>query len=107
MAGNAPHYTIADKLPIVQSKDVRATLMTFDPGQEIPWHSHTFVDDTSFCLKGEVELSFRGPDEAVRLSCGQWRKVPAGREHRVRCLGPGQCQVLLVQGVGEYDFKPA
>jgi len=105
MAENKPAYTIAHKNVIAMSQDVRVTLMTFDPGQEIPWHNHSNVTDTSFCLKGEVELSLRGPDETVRLTPGQWRKVPSGMSHRVLCLGPGQCEVLLVQGVGQYDFK--
>ena len=107
MAGSKPAYAIANKQSIAQSPDVRVTLMTFDPGQEIPWHTHSNITDTSFCLKGEVELSLRGPDETVRLTSGQWREVHIERAHRVRCLGPGQCEVLLVQGVGEYDFMPA
>ena len=103
-----PAYSIKDKLSIVQSEDVRATLMTFDPGQEIPWHTHTRVTDTSFCLEGDVELALRGEGEqAQRLGPGQWRQVPPGQAHRVRCLGPGPCRVLLVQGVGPYDFVPA
>lgn len=107
MAESKPAYTIANKQSIAQSADVRVTLMTFDPGQEIPWHAHSNVTDTSFCLKGEVELAMSGPDEALRLTPGQWKQVPIGRAHRVRCTGPGQCEVLLVQGVGEYDFMPA
>lgn len=107
MSQSKPAYSIKDKLSIAQSPDVRVTLMTFDPGQEIPWHTHSNVTDTSFCLEGDVELALRGPEESVGLSCGQWRQVPAGRSHRVRCLGPGECRVLLVQGEGEYDFMPA
>jgi quercetin dioxygenase-like cupin family protein len=105
MAEQKPPYQIARKQVIAMSQDVRATLMTFDPGQEIPWHSHSNVTDTSFCLKGEVELSLKDPDETTVLTPGQWRAVPQGAAHRVRCLGPGQCEVLLVQGVGAYDFK--
>lgn len=102
-----PSYQIANKQVIAQSPDVRVTLMTFDPGQEIPWHTHSNVTDTSFCLKGEVEISLRQPDETVVLTPGQWKETTIERPHRVRCLGPGQCEVLLVQGVGVYDFMPA
>ncbi|GFK93019.1 hypothetical protein NNJEOMEG_00848 [Fundidesulfovibrio magnetotacticus] len=101
-----PAYAIADKLVVAQGKDVRATLMTFEFGQEIPWHSHTHVTDSSFCLEGAVEIAFRGPDETRVLGCGEWLQATVGRAHRVRCLGPGPCRVLLVQGVGEYDFVP-
>ncbi|WP_243357814.1 cupin domain-containing protein [Fundidesulfovibrio terrae] len=107
MAENKPAYTIADKLPIVATPDVKVTLMTYAPGQEVPWHSHTTVTDSTFCLAGDVELAFRDPEEAVLLKPGDFRQVPPGRTHRVRCLGPDPCKVLLVQGVGAYDFKPA
>ena len=103
----AAPYTIAAKQSIAQAPGLRVTLMTLDPGQEIPWHSHSFVADTSFCLQGRVEISLRGPEETVNLTCGSHLGVPVGRPHRVVCAGDGQCRVLLVQGVGEYDFLPS
>jgi len=102
----AAPYTIAAKQSIAQTPGLRVTLMTLDPGQEIPWHSHTQVADTSFCLKGRVTISLRHPDATVHLLPGDYQEVPVGRPHRVRCEGEAQCQVLLVQGVGEYDFLP-
>ncbi|MFZ5428478.1 MAG: cupin domain-containing protein [Thermodesulfobacteriota bacterium] len=107
MADDKPAYTIAAKLPIIDAPGVKVTLMTYEPGQEVPWHSHTTVTDAAFCLKGEVELAYRDPDESVTLAPGGWRQVPPGRVHRVRCAGPGPCEVLLVQGVGAYDFVKA
>lgn len=107
MEDSKPVYTVTKKQVIADSSDVRVTLMTFDPGQEIPWHTHSNITDTSFCLKGEVEISLRTPDETLRLTPGDWKEVTIERPHRVRCVGPGQCQVLLVQGVGAYDFMPA
>lgn len=99
-----PPYEITGRQTIAQTPEMRVTLMTLDPGQEIPWHTHSRVADASFCLKGRARLSFRDPEETVDLSPGDWRRVEPGRPHRVRCEGDGQCQVLLVQGVGEYDF---
>lgn len=103
----AAPYTIAAKQSIAQAPGLRVTLMTLDPGQEIPWHSHSQVADTSFCLKGQVEISLRDPEETVRLASGDFQEVPVGRPHRVLCVGEAQCRVLLVQGVGDYDFLPA
>lgn len=105
MAESKPAYTIAAKLPIIATLDVKVTLMTYEPGQEVPWHTHATITDATFCLKGDVELACRDPEEADRLAPGDWRQVAPGRAHRVRCLGPEPCQVLLVQGVGEYDFN--
>lgn len=137
-------YSIADKLPIVSTPDVKVTLMTYAPGQEVPWHTHSTITDSTFCLEGQVELCLGPPGLAacapdaphspqgrrhpsasstatpapaptpasapesgpVLLGPGDWREVPPGTPHRVRCLGPGQCRVLLVQGVGAYDFVP-
>ncbi len=103
----AAPYTIAAKQSIAQAPGLRVTLMTLDPGQEIPWHSHSQVADTSFCLQGMVEISLREPDETVALTCGSHLEVPVGRPHRVACTGDAQCRVLLVQGVGQYDFLPS
>lgn len=99
-----PPYEIAGRQTIAQCAEVRVNLMTLDPGQEIPWHTHTRVADASFCLKGRVRLFLRDPEETADMAPGDWRRVDTGRPHRVLCLGDDQCQVLLVQGVGEYDF---
>ena len=99
-----PQYTIAGKQSIAQTQDLRVTVMTLNPGQEIPRHSHTQVKDTTFCLKGQVEVSLGQPEETLILNQGEWIEIAPGRAHRVRCLGEAQCQTLLVQGVGEYDF---
>jgi len=107
MMPTPPPYAIAGKLSIAQTSDLRVTLMDFAPGQEIPWHRHKAVDDTSFCLLGSVEISTQSPRETTVLRPGEHKRIPAGQPHRVRCLGDEPCRVLLVQGVGAYDFLPA
>ncbi|WP_243312578.1 cupin domain-containing protein [Fundidesulfovibrio agrisoli] len=107
MQTSPPPYAIAGKQTIAQTPELRVTLMDFAPGQEIPWHRHNTVDDTSFCLKGAVEISTTDPDETHAIAPGEFKRIPAGTPHRVRCLGPEPCRVLLVQGVGAYDFLPA
>ena len=100
-------YAIAGKQSIASTDLLRVTLMDFDPGQEIPWHRHSHVDDTSFCLAGSVEITTRQPDAVTVLSPGEHLRVPVGTPHRVCCVGSAPCRVLLVQGLGAYDFLPA
>lgn len=100
-----PQYTIAGKQAIVESPDVRVTLMTLAPGEATPWHRHTVVADTTFRLDGEVEVQAKEPEEAIRLMPGQPCRMEPGRPHRVANAGSGPCRFLLVQGVGPYDFN--
>lgn len=106
----SPHYSIAARQSIVETPDVRVTLMTLAPGEATPWHSHSIVADTAFRLDGEVEVQARGPEgavEAIRLAPGVPCRMEPGRVHRVANAGPGVCRFLLVQGVGAYDFLKA
>lgn len=41
----AAPYAIAAKQSIAQTPELRVTLMTLDPGQKIPWYTHSLVSD--------------------------------------------------------------
>jgi len=108
----SPHYAIAGRQSIVETPEVRVTLMTLAPGEATPWHRHSVVVDTAFRLDGEVAVEVRGPDvdsqtERVALQPGAPCRVEPGRAHRVVNAGSGPCRFLLVQGVGVYDFVKA
>lgn len=102
---DTPQYTIAGRQPVIETPEVRVTLMTLAPGEATPWHTHSVVADTAFRLDGEVEVRAREPEEAIRLLPGQPCVMPPGRPHRVANAGDGPCRFLLVQGVGPYDFN--
>ena len=53
-----------------------------DPGEAIPWHRH-------------------------QLGAGQAARVTPPTVHHVSNPGKGPCRVLLIQGVGKYDFVKA
>ena len=99
-----PPYSIAGKEPILETGDARVTLMTLAPGEGTPWHRHSAVTDTAFRLDGAVEVQAREPEEAIRLAPGIPCRMEPGRPHRVLNAGDGPCRLLLVQGVGTYDF---
>mgnify|MGYP003818240121 CR=1 FL=1 len=98
-------YTIAGRRNVIATPEVRVTLMTLAPGEATPWHTHSAVTDTAFRLDGEVEVQARAPEESVRLAPGEPCAISPGRPHRVANAGPGPCRLLLVQGVGPYDFN--
>jgi quercetin dioxygenase-like cupin family protein len=91
---------------LVQTEDVRVVEMTLEPGETIPWHYHTHVADTFFCLEGELEIEFENPTGGALLLAGDRAPVEARRPHQVVCSGESSCRFLLVQGVGRYDYVP-
>lgn len=91
---------------IAKGTDVGVQERTLAPGQEIPWHYHTVITDTTCCLEGTVQIEMLGPPERVLLSAGQRHGIPAHRPHRITPYGDRPCRFLLVQGVGAYDRHP-
>lgn len=91
---------------IAKGADVGVQERTLYPGQEIPWHYHSTIQDTSYCLEGAMLLEMLDPAEKVLLGVGESYAVPAKRPHRITPHGENACRFLLVQGVGTYDRHP-
>lgn len=103
----AEAYVRAGKVNwIAKGSDVGVQERTLDPGQEIPWHYHTAITDTTYCIEGTVLIEKLGPAESVFIGPGQSHAVPANRPHRITPHGGQSCRFLLVQGVGKYDRHP-
>lgn len=90
---------------ILQTADVRVRQMFLEVGAEVPWHFHTQVVDTMYCLKGEMRVELRGPEETRVLAPGEGCEIVAGRQHRISVSGNESISYLLIQGVGCYDFQ--
>ena len=88
---------------IAKGSDVGVQERTLAPGQEIPWHYHTTITDTTFCVEGTVQIEMLEPREKILLAVGESHAVPANRPHRITPSGDRPCRFLLVQGVGKYD----
>ena len=71
----------------------------------MPWHFHSEVTDTFFCVQGPMVIETR-PGE-LALSPGEMETGPARRAHRVSGKDGGPCRFALLQGVGTYDFNAA
>ena len=91
---------------LAQTPELRMVLLTLAPGQEVPWHAHSAVTDTFFCVEGPMLVETRDPAEQHALEAGGMCTVSAGRPHRVSGGDGGPCKFGVLQGVGRYDFQP-
>jgi len=102
----ASSYEIEGRELIAEAPGLRVQVLTLGPGQCVPWHHHTTIEDTFFCLEGPMVVETRAPAATNRLEVGERFLVPAGKPHRVTGLDDGRCSFAIVQGVGEYDYIP-
>ena len=91
---------------IARGSDVGVQERTLAPGDSIPWHYHTVITDTTYCIEGTVQIEMLGPPERILLAAGESHAVPTNRPHRITPHGDAPCRFLLVQGVGQYDRHP-
>lgn len=91
---------------IAKGSNVGVQERTLAPGQSIPWHYHTIITDTAYCLEGVVQIELLGPAECIRLAAGQSYAISVNRPHQITPFGSDACRFLLVQGVGTYDRHP-
>lgn len=105
------HYTVASRRWVAKGSDVFVKEFTLEPGQDVPWHSHTAVFDIFYCLEGRLTIERLDLASGRRLGdlalqVGDRAKVDTGTAHRPFNPGTGQCRFLIIQGVGDYDFIP-
>lgn len=91
---------------VAETPELKVTVLTLGAGQRVPWHLHTRVTDTFFCLEGPMEVELRQPADRIELAVGQSCAVPPGRPHHAQGAGGGRCRYVLVQGIGPYDAVP-
>ena len=99
-------YEVERRARHAERPGFRITELQISPSQQVPWHSHTHVQDTFYVLAGELRLFLRDPKEDIRLKPGETDAVRAGRPHLVTNPGPGSATFLVLQGIGEYDYVP-
>lgn len=85
--------------------DLRAVVQAHGPFECVPWHTHDNIADTFFAMEGYVQIAIKDPDDAVVLAPGEIYSVPAGQPHFVSGADGKECTVMVVQGVGIYNYK--
>jgi mannose-6-phosphate isomerase-like protein (cupin superfamily) len=102
-----PNYAVKCVETVVDAADVKARIFTLAPGDVIPWHYHTETTDHYFVLSGNLTIDRRTPEHRRTLAVGERYQIAAANPHMVSNRGPTDCQFLLLQGVGRYDWKSA
>jgi quercetin dioxygenase-like cupin family protein len=98
------NYEIADRELVAEGTDLRVQVLTLAAGQCVPWHYHSEITDSFFCLEGPMVVETRAPRNKYLLTTSQRCVVPPRTAHYVHGQADGPCKFLIVQGVGVYDF---
>jgi quercetin dioxygenase-like cupin family protein len=99
-------YAVERRAYHLQRPGFRISELQLSPTQTVPWHFHSKVTDTFYVLEGELRLFLQNPKEEVRLAPGESYAVAPGRPHLVTNAGKDSMTILVLQGVGEYDYVP-
>ena len=75
------------------------------------WHgtrlfpgTFTVSTDHYFVLRGTLTIETQRPNERHTLAIGERFKIRPGTAHRISNELESDCEFLLVQGVGKYDW---
>ena len=99
-------YEVERRARHAERPGFRISELQLSKTQQVPWHSHTRIQDTFYVLEGQLRLFLREPKEEVRLAPGETYTVRAGRPHLVTNGGERSVTFLVLQGIGEYDYVP-
>src|SRR5690606_11970299 len=91
---------------IAEVPGLRVHTMALAPGEGVPWHWHSEVDDTFICMEGPMVVETRAPRAVHELRPGERLTVPVKTAHTVHGKDGGACKFLLIQGIGEHDWHP-
>ena len=99
-------YQVERRARHAERPGFRISELQLSKTQQVPWHSHTRIQDTFYVLEGRLRLFLRDPKDEVRLAPGETYTVRAGRPHLVTNGGESSVTFLVLQGIGEYDYVP-
>lgn len=97
-------YTRVDVL--ARAERLRCLILGLGEKRCVPWHSHSEVDDTFFCIEGPMRVETRDPDATYVLMPGDTCRASANQPHFVSGTHGNPCLFLIVQGVGQYNYVP-
>lgn len=97
-------YATEQRVTIAEAPGLRVRLLALGKGQCVPWHLHTQITDTFFCMEGPMQVETRGPQAEHVLGPGGSFAVPPNTPHYVAGVADGPCRFMIVQGEGVYDY---
>jgi quercetin dioxygenase-like cupin family protein len=99
-------YKAEARFTLAEAPGLRVRQLSLAAGQCVPWHYHSKITDTFFCMKGPMCVKTRDPDAEFILEAGETIAIPPGRPHYAAGYEHQACQFMIVQGVGTYDYVP-
>jgi quercetin dioxygenase-like cupin family protein len=99
-------YEVEGRSYHLERPGFRVNELKLSPAQTVPWHYHNNVSDTFYVIEGDLRLYLQDPKEEVRLGPGESYAVAAKRPHLVTNAGEITMTILVLQGVGDYDYVP-
>lgn len=99
-------YEVEGRKYHLERPGFRVNELKLSPTQTVPWHYHNNISDTFYVIDGDLRLYLQQPKEEVWLGPGGSYAVAAGRPHLVTNAGSTTMTILVLQGVGEYDYVP-
>jgi quercetin dioxygenase-like cupin family protein len=99
-------YEVEGRTYHLQRPGFRINELKLSPTQTVPWHYHNNVGDTFYVIEGRLRLYLQDPKETILLGPGESYAVVARRPHLVTNAGDASMTILVLQGVGEYDYVP-
>jgi quercetin dioxygenase-like cupin family protein len=91
---------------VFSTDEIQVHRMVLAPGEEVPWHFHSDVRDTFYVLRGPVTIFTSEPEATTIIDAGGIFQTRERQPHRVVNASDHEVSVLLIQGVGKYDFQP-
>jgi quercetin dioxygenase-like cupin family protein len=101
------NYSVKNSELVIADANVQARLFTLAPGEGIPWHYHSEITDHYFVLRGSLTITTHNPDGAHTIGTGDRHHLEPGTVHLLANRGAADCQFLLLQGIGKYDWIKA
>jgi len=98
-------YRIKQTQVIAETPELRVIDLTLAPGECVPWHLHPDNDDYFICLRGLLEVRESHPERVTLLKPLGRHNVAKRVPHTAINASETECQFLIVQGPGRYDFK--
>ena len=98
-------YQIKQTQVIAETAELRVVDLTLAPGECVPWHLHPHNDDLFICLRGLLEVRESNPERVTLLKPLDRHNVPKRVPHTAVNGSKTECEFLIVQGPGQYDFK--
>jgi len=99
-------YPTEERFTLAEVPGLRVRQLSLAAGQCVPWHYHSEITDTFFCMRGPMSVKTRDPEAIFILEPGETVAIPPRRRHFVEGVKQQSCQFLAIQGVGTYDYVP-